>query len=102
MYSGTGGPAKHEVSHRQENDAIQSGNETVFLCSKAVLHDVRDQIFELVDKENRDANDAGDSDAYKAKTSFAKIEVINWWVDECESFEEGIVDAVGKRCLLLS
>lgn len=54
-------PAKHEISDGQEDDTEQSGNETVLWRAHAVLHDVGDQVFKLVDQETGYADDAADT-----------------------------------------
>tara|TARA_R110002060_G_scaffold68370_1_gene77101 strand:+ start:1132 stop:1422 length:291 start_codon:yes stop_codon:yes gene_type:complete len=96
VYGVSCSPTKHEVSHRKENNSEKSWNKTVFWFSKAVLLDVWDQIFELVDEEADDTNQTSDANGKKAEADFANVEVIDRWIYKFEDFEKGIINSVSE------
>lgn len=68
----------------------------MFWGTKAVFLDVWDQILELVDQKAGNTDKTGDANCDESETSFAKIEAVNRWVDQRESFEERVIDSVSQ------
>lgn len=99
MHAMSGGPTKHEISDREEDNAEKSGYETMFGGSKSIFLDVGNEVLELVDEKAGDADGASDANGDKTKACFAEVEVVDWWVDEGEGFEEGVVDSVRQGSL---
>lgn len=71
----------------------------MFWGSKTVLLDIWDEIFDLVDKESGDSDQACDADGNKGEPGLAKIEAINSWIYKGEYFKEAVVDPIGEGCL---
>ena len=51
-------------------------------CAKTVFLDVWDEVLELVDEEARNSDQARDADRDEAKSCLAKVEVVNWWINQ--------------------
>jgi len=71
----------------------------VFRSAKSIFFYVGNEIFVLVDQEPSHADQAGNTNGNEAQPRFAKIETIYGRIDQWESFEEGIINSIGKRRL---
>lgn len=100
MHAMSSRPPKHKIACWKEDDTEKSWHETMFWGTEAVLLDVWDQILELVDQKTGNTDQTSDTDCDESETGFAKIEAINTWVDQRESFEERVINSVSQGCLL--
>ena len=60
----------------------------MFWRSHTVLFDIRNEVEDLVGEEGRNAEDAGNADCDEAKSSHAKIEVVDVTIYQREDFED--------------
>lgn len=96
---GASGPSEHEVARGQSQNCKQGGHQSMFRASKTILLDVRDQIVDLVNQEDDEANDASDTNREKGESNFPERKPVDWWIHKGENFKETVVYSIGEGCV---